>query len=52
MNPFHLESNGVERRLHLNGEVTIENDQQTGRYSGQLLRHGTGKRQPQLQAAE
>jgi N-acyl-D-aspartate/D-glutamate deacylase len=40
------------RYVLINGEVTIENDQQTGRYSGQLLRHGTGKRQPQLQAAE
>ena len=40
------------RYVLINGEVTIENDQQTNRYPGQLLRHGTGKRQPQLQAAE
>ncbi len=30
------------RWVLVNGEVTIENDAQTGRHSGQLLRHGTG----------
>ncbi len=40
------------RYVLVNGEVTIENDQQTGRHSGLLLRHGTGARQPQRQAAE
>jgi N-acyl-D-aspartate/D-glutamate deacylase len=30
------------RWVLVNGEVTIENDAQTGRHSGMLLRHGTG----------
>lgn len=30
------------RWVLVNGEVTIENDAQTGRHSGRLLRHGTG----------
>jgi N-acyl-D-amino-acid deacylase len=39
------------RYILINGEVTIENDEQTNTYSGQLLRHGGGA-QPLRQAAE
>jgi N-acyl-D-amino-acid deacylase len=35
----------------INGEVTIQDDQQTGTHSGQLLRHG-GRVMPQAMAAE
>jgi N-acyl-D-aspartate/D-glutamate deacylase len=31
------------RWVLVNGEVTIENDEQTGTHSGALLRHGTGR---------
>lgn len=34
------------RYVVVNGEVTIENDQQTGTHSGLLLRHGEGKPTP------
>ena len=40
------------RYVLVNGQVTIENDRQTGRHSGQLLRHGTGRRPAQKMAAE
>jgi len=40
------------RYVLVNGEVTIRDDQQTGTYSGMLLRHGTGKRTPTAMAAE
>lgn len=33
------------RWVLVNGEVTLENDAQTGRHSGRLLRHGTGSAQ-------
>jgi N-acyl-D-aspartate/D-glutamate deacylase len=36
----------------VNGEVTIRDDQQTQTFSGQLLRHGNGKRAPHKMAAE
>ncbi|NQV20955.1 MAG: amidohydrolase family protein [Rhodospirillales bacterium] len=39
------------RYILVNGEVTIENDEQTNTYSGRLLRHGDGV-QPLRQAAE
>ncbi len=39
------------RYILINGEVTIENDEQTNTYSGRLLRHGGGS-QPMRQAAE
>ncbi|HKU95619.1 MAG TPA: amidohydrolase family protein, partial [Vineibacter sp.] len=39
------------RYVLVNGEVTIRDDQQTGTYSGQLLRHGVGRRAPVRQAA-
>lgn len=32
------------RYVMINGEVTIENDQQTNNFSGELLRHGQSKR--------
>lgn len=38
------------RYVLVNGEVTIENDRQTGRHSGRLLRHGTGARRAPLAA--
>jgi len=37
------------RFMLINGEVTIENDEQTNTYSGKLLRHGSA--QPRAQAA-
>jgi N-acyl-D-aspartate/D-glutamate deacylase len=40
------------RWVLVNGEVTIKDDQQTGRHSGQLLRHGVGRRTPTAMAAE
>ena len=40
------------RYVLVNGEVTIRDDKQTGTHSGQLLRHGTGKRMPTAIAAE
>jgi len=39
------------RYILINGEVTIENDEQTNTYSGRLLRHGGGA-QSMRQAAE
>jgi N-acyl-D-aspartate/D-glutamate deacylase len=39
------------RYVLINGEVTLENDEQTHRYSGQLLRHGSTSRQLNRQAA-
>ncbi len=39
------------RYVLVNGEVTIRDDQQTGTCSGQLLRHGIGRRSPIRQAA-
>ena len=39
------------RYILINGEVTIENDEQTQVYSGELLRHGTGRRMKQSAAA-
>jgi N-acyl-D-amino-acid deacylase len=40
------------RWILVNGEVTIENDRQTGRHPGLLLRHGTGERAARAIAAE
>ena len=39
------------RYVLINGEVTLEDDEQTHRYSGQLLRHGSTSRQLNRQAA-
>ena len=39
------------RYVLVNGEVTIRDDQQTGTCSGQLLRHGVGRRTPMPRAA-
>ena len=39
------------RYVLINGEVTIENDQQTDTYSGQLLRHGEGKSAAKVERA-
>ncbi len=36
----------------VNGEVTVKDDQQTDRFSGQLLRNGSGVRRPTAMAAE
>ncbi len=40
------------RYILVNGEVTIRDDQQTETYSGELLRHGVGRRTSQALAAE
>ncbi len=40
------------RYILVNGEVTIEDDKETNRFSGRLLRHGTGETLPQSVAAE
>ncbi len=39
------------RYVLINGAVTIENDEQTHAFSGQLLRHGGGGRAPRQKAA-
>jgi len=39
------------RFVLINGEVTIENDEQTNVFSGELLRHGRGKERQKPQAA-
>jgi len=40
------------RYILVNGEVTIEDDKETNRFSGRLLRHGTGETLPRSLAAE
>lgn len=40
------------RYILVNGEVTIRDDKQTETYSGELLRHGVGRRSNQALAAE
>jgi N-acyl-D-aspartate/D-glutamate deacylase len=40
------------RYILVNGQITIENDRETGVHSGRLLRHGTGIRRPRAIAAE
>lgn len=40
------------RYILVNGEVTIRDDKQTETYSGELLRHGVGRRTNQALAAE
>ena len=39
------------RYILINGQVTIENDEQTDVFSGELLRHGSGRRAKQQAAA-
>jgi N-acyl-D-aspartate/D-glutamate deacylase len=40
------------RYILVNGEITIRDDEQTGKYSGKLLRHGIGGRIATAAAAE